>query len=91
MMAAMALSLVRLSSVSGKLGASPFGRVMVTGSSKVPVSHAVSADFVAAVAHAPVVQPRFRGVALSCASSLLTEDDIEFVADDAWSWLIDLL
>jgi hypothetical protein len=43
---------------SGKEGLSPFGRVIVTGSGNEPVSNAAQAAFVAAVAHAPVVQPR---------------------------------
>jgi hypothetical protein len=34
---------------------------MLTGDEKLPVSNAVKAAFVAAVAHAPVVQPRLRG------------------------------
>ena len=46
------------SSASGKLGVSPLGRVIVTGSGKVPVRNAANAAFTAAVAHAPVVQPR---------------------------------
>ena len=42
---------------NGKLGRSPRGRVMVTGSGKRPVSNASYAAWVAAVAHAPVLQP----------------------------------
>jgi hypothetical protein len=48
----------RSASASGKCGTSPFGRVMLTGSGKRPVSNAAQAALVAAVAHAPVVQPR---------------------------------
>ena len=43
---------------SGKWGVSPLGRDMLTGSGNSPVTSAVSAALVAAVAHAPVVQPR---------------------------------
>ncbi len=46
------------SSASGKAGVSPLGRVMVTGSGNSPVRNAANAAFTAAVAHAPVVQPR---------------------------------
>jgi hypothetical protein len=50
-----------LSRASAKDGVSPFGNVMETGSGKRPVSSAVSAALVAAVAQAPVVQPRLSG------------------------------
>ena len=46
------------SSANGNAGVSPPGRVMVTGSGKSPVSNAVKAALTAAVAQAPVVQPR---------------------------------
>ncbi len=53
-----------LSIARAKAGVSPFGSVMVTGSRKSPIQEGrVRADFVAAVAHAPVVQPRRSGVA----------------------------
>ncbi len=45
------------SSARANAGCSPFGKVIVTGSGKRPVSSAVSAARVAAVAHAPVVHP----------------------------------
>ena len=44
-----------------KLGRSPLGRVISTGSGNSPVSSAVKAAFAAAVAQAPVVQPRRKG------------------------------
>src|SRR5690606_18525819 len=47
---------------SAKAGCWPPGSVMVTGSANVPSSSAASADFVAAVAQAPVVQPRLSGL-----------------------------
>ena len=46
------------SSASGKAGVSPLGRVIETGSGNSPVRNAAKAAFTAAVAHAPVVQPR---------------------------------
>jgi outer membrane receptor protein involved in Fe transport len=52
-----------VSRARGKDGCSPLGRVTVTGSANSPVSKAVSADLVAAVAQAPVVQPRRSAVA----------------------------
>ena len=45
------------SRASAKAGISPRGKVMVMGSGKRPVTRAVSAALVAAVAQAPVVQP----------------------------------
>jgi hypothetical protein len=60
-MPASAKSAPSVSRASAKAGVSPFGRVMVTGSGKRPVSSAVSAALVAAVAQAPVVQPRRSG------------------------------
>ena len=42
-------------------GFSPLGKIMLTGDEKSPVINAVKAAFVAAVAQAPVVQPRLRG------------------------------
>ena len=47
---------------NAKAGVSPLGRTMETGSGNLPVSSAVMAALAAAVAHAPVVQPRRSGV-----------------------------
>ena len=49
---------VSSSTASAKAGVWPLGRVMVTGSGNSPVSSAVYAAVVAAVAQAPVVHPR---------------------------------
>ena len=46
---------------SAKLGRSPLGSGISTGSGNPPVSSAVKAALAAAVAQAPVVQPRRRG------------------------------
>ena len=45
----------------GKDGVSPRGNRIVTGSGKAPVKRALNAAFAAAVAQAPVVQPRRSG------------------------------
>jgi hypothetical protein len=42
------------------LGCSPLGKTMLTGDVNSPVIRAVKAAFVAATAHAPVVQPRLK-------------------------------
>ena len=55
------------STASANAGVCPFGSVMVTGSGKSPVSRAVYAAVVAAVAQAPVVQPGRSPVCLSWA------------------------
>jgi hypothetical protein len=52
----------RSSSASGNAGVSPFGRTIDTGSGNSPPSNAAYAAFVAAVAHAPVVHPRFNSL-----------------------------
>ena len=60
-MPALAQFLPRLRRASAKLGRSPFGSRISTGSGNSPVRSAVKAALVAAVAQAPVVQPRRNG------------------------------
>ena len=55
---ARAQSLPSASSTKANETSCPLGKVMFTGSGKRPVASAVKAAFVAAVAQAPVVQPR---------------------------------
>jgi hypothetical protein len=57
-MPAMAISGFSSARANGKLGRSPFGSAISTGSGNRPVSRAANAALVAAVAQAPVVQPR---------------------------------
>jgi hypothetical protein len=62
-MPAMACVGVSASRASAKAGSSPFGSRIETGSGNAPERRAVSAALVAAVAQAPVVQPRRNGPA----------------------------
>ncbi len=73
MTAAVALSPARSCSARAKSARKPRGRRIVTGSGNPPPSRASNAAFAAAVAHAPVVQPRRkpappRWVTVSCSS-----------------------